>query len=176
MTAEPVENKIKSPEEAGVVSFRLSIVPAGSVDLMSQDVWKRKRSRRPDTAKVRCYLFQCKDLPAADEDGASDPLVSVFSSIPHDDKESRMLEQLVETQMIENNCDPMFYEVFEINLDFEKGENLPPLIFDVYDIDSALIGSPNRDYMGRAVIDLEKSSHKHITEATDSVDLKPNVP
>lgn len=73
-------------------------------------------------------------MPAADDDGASDPLVSIFTTI-HEDKKERMLESVVETQMIENNCDPMFYEVFELTLDKSKGEEIPPFIFDVYDID-----------------------------------------
>ena len=87
-----------------------------------------------------------------------------------------MKKEIKETQMIENNCDPMFYEVMELNIDFVKGEDLPPFIFDVYDIDATLIGEADRDYIGRAVINLEESSHKHINEDNDTVDLRPEVP
>lgn len=31
--------------------------------------------------KVRCYIFQCKELPAADSDGQSDPYVEVYNMI-----------------------------------------------------------------------------------------------
>ena len=175
MTTEPIEDKVKSPELAGVVSFRLSIVEAGTVDFKEQPLWNKKKQRRPESAKVRCYLFQCKDLPAADEDGASDPIVSVFNSV-HQDKEERMLKEIVETEMIENNCDPMFYELLELNIDYNKDEDLPPFIFDVYDIDAVLIGKPDRDYIGRAVINLHDAAFKHINEDTDTVDLKPEVP
>ena len=70
----------------------------------------------------------------------------------------------------------MFYEILELNIDFVKGEDLPPFIFDIYDIDPVLIGKPDRDYIGRAVIELNESSHKYITDETDTVDLKPEVP
>lgn len=138
-------------------------------------MWNKKKQRRPESAKVRCYLFQCKDLPAADEDGASDPKVAIFNSV-HQDKEDRMLKEMVETEMIENNCDPMFYELLELNIDFNKDEDLPPFIFDVYDIDATLIGKDDRDYLGRAVINLSEAAHKHINEDNDTVDLKPVVP
>jgi hypothetical protein len=54
--------------------------------------------------------------------------------------------------MIENNCDPMFYEAIEINMDYIEGEDYPPFIFDVYDIDKNFLTSDARDYIGRAVI------------------------
>ena len=85
MIAEPVGNQIKSPELAGVVSFRLSIVRADSgVHLPSQEKWSKKLLRRPSSAKIRCYLFQCRNLPAADDDGASDPIITIFSTIGSD--------------------------------------------------------------------------------------------
>ena len=80
---EPIEDEIDSPEQAGIVGFRLSIQksdPTAPV-LKDQPNWKKKKVRRPATKKVRCYLFQCKDLPAADDDGASDPLVVVYNTI-----------------------------------------------------------------------------------------------
>lgn len=95
MTAEPIEDKVKSPELAGVVGFRLSIVKADSgIDLKSQPNWKKALRRRPDSKKIRCYLFQCKDLPAADEDGASDPLVVVFNTVDEDSNTERMVSQV----------------------------------------------------------------------------------
>ena len=91
MTAEPIEHKVKSPELAGVVGFRLSIVRADSgVDLKSQKNWNKQLRRRPDSKKIRCYLFQCKDLPAADEDGASDPMVVVYNTVDEDNNTERM--------------------------------------------------------------------------------------
>jgi hypothetical protein len=36
---------------------------------------KRKTMLRLPVYKVRAYIFQCRDLPAADSDGTSDPAV-----------------------------------------------------------------------------------------------------
>ena len=75
--------------------------------------------------------------------------------------------QVTETQCVENNLDPMFYELIELNIDFNKGEDLPPFVFDVYDVDKALIGKDDRDYLGRAIVDLKDIAHSHIIENDD---------
>lgn len=46
-----------------------------------------------------------------------------------------MKKQVTETECVENNLDPMFYELLELKIDFTKGEDLPPFVFDVYDVD-----------------------------------------
>ena len=177
LNAEPIEDEVESPELAGVVGFRLSIVPADSgIELASQENWKKRLSRRPDSAKIRCYLFQCKDLPAADEDGASDPMVVIYNTVDQDSNEKRMLENVVKTEVIDNNLDPMFYELKELKIDFQKGEELPPFIFDVYDVDKKIIGSDDTDYLGRCIIDLKDAAHKYVNEETDTKDLRPEIP
>ena len=164
MITEPVENKIKSPELAGVVGFRLSIVRADSnvnlptqnrladsgVHLPTQYNWKKDLILRSGICKVRCYLFQCKNLPAADDDGASDPFITIFSNINLGDENTK--DQVKETAKIENNCDPMFYEVIDLKIDYYDVEEFPPFIFDVYDSDKAFMTKDTRDYLGRAVI------------------------
>ena len=87
-----------------------------------------------------------------------------------------MKSQVKETQKIDNNCDPMFYEILELAIDYFEGEDFPPFIFDVYDVDKAFMGKDTRDYLGRAVIQLKDSSYKTVDEMTDSEDLKPDVP
>lgn len=52
--------------------------------------WTKRLARRPDSAKIRCYLFQCRDLPAADDDGSSDPLVVVYNTVDQDANKDRM--------------------------------------------------------------------------------------
>ena len=92
-------------------------------------------------------------MPAADEDGASDPLVVAYSTIDEDAKnKDRMKANVVESDVVENNCDPMFYQLLELKIDYVKDEPLPPFIFDIYDIDKKIIGSDTRDYMGRCVV------------------------
>ena len=177
MTAEPIEDKIKSPELAGVIGFRLSIVKADSgIDLASQPNWKKPLRRRPDSKKIRCYLFQCKDLPAADEDGASDPMVVVYNTVDEDSNKERMKAQVCETECIEDNCDPMFYQLLELKIDYTRGEPLPPFIFDVYDVDKNIIKSDDRDYMGRCVINIEDVAKKYVCEkATEETNQGDNT-
>ena len=70
----------------------------------------------------------------------------------------------------------MYYELLELKIDYTRGEELPPFVFDVYDVDKALIGSDNTDYLGRCVVHLNETAHKKINADTDSADLKPEVP
>ena len=138
--------------------------------------WTKRIPRRPDSAKIRCYLFQCKDLPAADEDGASDPLVVCYSTIDEDSNKDKMKKSVVETDVVENNCDPMFYQLLEIKIDYFKGEPLPPFIFDIYDVDKKFIGEDDRDYIGRCVVHKHEAAYLNVTQEEDSVDLRPPIP
>lgn len=177
MIPEPVEDAIDSPEMAGIVGFRLTILRADNPCIIEKEAnWAKKLKRRPDSAKIRCYLFQCKGLPAADEDGSSDPKVVVFNTIDIDGNSDRMKAQIVETQTVEDNNDPMFYELLELKIDYMKGEELPPFVFDIYDVDECLIGKPDTDYLGRCIVKIDETSHMYIDEDTDSVDMKPLVP
>lgn len=215
MTSEPIEDKVKSPELAGVVGFRLSIIKVNKVYnffdevskrevsqkivLNTQPNWKKRLERRPVSMKIRCYLFQCKDLPAADEDGSSDPMVVVYNTVDEDSNKERMKKQVCKTDCIEDNCDPMFYQLLELKIDYTTGEPLPPFIFDVYDVDKNVVKSDSRDFLGRCVVDISDVAKKYVcekksTEETDqggdtarknpneihyeqdSVDLKPAIP
>lgn len=70
----------------------------------------------------------------------------------------------------------MFYELLELKLDFNDEKELPPFIFDVYDVDKTLIGKDDMDYIGRACITIKPEDLLTITEDEDSVNLKPLVP
>ena len=87
-----------------------------------------------------------------------------------------MLKQVAQSSTVEQNCDPMFYELIELKIDYTKGEDLPPFILDIYDVDKKMIGADELDYIGRCVVNLEDSAHKFITEDTDTVDLRPEIP
>lgn len=65
----------------------------------------------------------------------------------------------------------MFYELLELKLDFNDEKELPPFIFDVYDVDKTLIGDDDMDYIGRACITINPEDLKTITEDEDSVNL-----
>ena len=62
---------------AGLVGIKISLhdLQKGPIDWMQYDCWNTRIPRRPGNLKARAYIFQCRDLPAADEDGTSDPFL-----------------------------------------------------------------------------------------------------
>jgi len=89
-------------------------------------------------------------LPAADSNGTSDPFVKVWD----------MSEKQKKTQIIEDNNNPLYYEVLELEYevrDVNDLESYPPFIFDVYDHDDDLMDSSD-DYLARAIIEPEDCS------------------
>jgi len=50
----------------------------GKIDYSKYDAWKKPPLKRLKIKKVRAYIFQCRDLPAADEDGQSDPYIKIW--------------------------------------------------------------------------------------------------
>lgn len=75
---------MKQPHKAGLVGIRLSVhdvTQFGPIDWASyKDTWGKRLPRRPGNLKVRAYIFQCRDLPAADSDGTSDPFLELIDS------------------------------------------------------------------------------------------------
>ena len=74
-----------------------------------------------------------------------------------------MKAHVKKSETVENNCDPMFYELLELKIDYVKGEPLPPFIFDVYDVDKKIIGSDTWDFMGRCVVQPDECAFKTIS-------------
>ena len=112
---------------------------------MKEPEWKKKLPRRPKLRNIRCFVYQCKELPAADEDGTSDPRLQIWDTA---DKP----EQIKKTKCIEDTCDPMYYECLELNIEGDALDTLPPFVIDVYDVDEALIGEDTQDFMGRCLV------------------------
>ena len=165
---------IKTPDRAGVLGFRVSIVREDSgIDLKKELPWKKKIKKRPDSSKVRCYVFQCKDLPAADDDGAADPMVLAYSSI----EAKNEVEKEAKTVVMEKNCDPMFYEILELTIDAMPGEKFPPFIIDIYDQDKNTFSANTFDFMGRSLFFEDECSMAVIDEGEDNEEgFKPPDP
>jgi len=73
--------KVTEAHKAGVISLKLSIhnkSKNGPIDFSKFEAWKKPPPKRLNVFKVRCYLFQCRDLPAADDDGQSDPFITIW--------------------------------------------------------------------------------------------------
>ena len=64
-----------------MISFRLAIHDINrNGEINFTDTWKKPPKKRCDPVKIRCYIYQCRDLPAADSNGTSDPFVKVFDT------------------------------------------------------------------------------------------------
>ena len=80
----------------------------GTVNFKEQPAWKKDPPRRVAAYTLRCFIFQCRDLPAADSDASSDPFIKIFNCTGDD----------VRTGIIEDNVNPIFMECKEVGLDF----------------------------------------------------------
>lgn len=61
----------------------------------------------------------------------------------------------VRTATIEDNNNPIFYQALEIYYDFDKLENAPPIVLNLWDEDSNPL-DPD-DYLGRCVVYLHQT-------------------
>ena len=83
LTADLAKGKVAKNYEAGLISIKMSILhksKVGVVDYKRADsVWKKAPPKRLKSWKIRCFIFQCKDIPSADSDGTSDPYISLWN-------------------------------------------------------------------------------------------------
>lgn len=168
-TPDPVLKEIQSPELAGLCSFRLSIAKGtkDTIKFGNQPEWNKK-FRRPDTNLIRAYIYQARDLPAADEDGSSDPLIRIFDHWSKTDSRTKPRE----TKYIDNTLFPMYYECIELNIE-GKPEDLPPFVVDVYDVDTHLLKSDEKQFMCRSIINLQDAAVKIINNDSDDIGKPP---
>jgi Ca2+-dependent lipid-binding protein len=92
-------------------------------------------------SKVRVSIYQCESLPPADSNGTSDPYIEVWT--PND--------KSIRTKTQDDTNNPIFYEVKEIDFEYESLETAPPIILRIYDTDAELFDSTD-DFIGQAVI------------------------
>ena len=123
-----VHNEVKEPHKAGLVGMRLAVhdvTKFGTIDWNSyKETWGKRLPRRPGNLKVRAYIFQCRDLPAADSDGTSDPFLQLTDSyVPQ------------RTETVNDNLNPIYYEAKDLMYEANSIEELPPFIIDCYDED-----------------------------------------
>ena len=75
-------------------------------------------------ARLLFNLFQCRDLPAADSDGQSDPYVEVYCN-----------GTTVSSRVIDNTLNPMWYTVIPITIEIVSPADFPPIVVYVKDKD-----------------------------------------
>lgn len=133
------------------------ITSNGMINWKDSPAWAGKIQRRPPNMKVRVFCWQCRDLPAADENGSSDPFIKICDS-----------EKEHETDVIWDNLNPLFYQGLEVVYEANSEKELPPIVVEVFDKDETLVGKDDEEFISRAVIDLHKVNH-----ATDDTILQP---
>ena len=82
---------------------------------------------------IRAYIYQCRDLPASDENGATDPYVTIWDLT--EEKHPK------KTKTIEDNLNPLYYECLQLEYevrDINDKDSYPPFIIDVWDKDDDL--------------------------------------
>jgi Ca2+-dependent lipid-binding protein len=98
--------------------------------------------------KVRCYIFSCKDIPSADDDGQSDCYIKCFNQDGDD----------VRTVIVNDSLNPIFYECKEFMIEFDTLDDAPPIILNLWDENEG-IGAKD-SYLGRALITLKETNAK----------------
>ena len=93
--------------------------------------------------KVRVYIFSCKDIPAADDDGQSDCYVSCWNQDGED----------IKTVIVSDSLNPIFYECKEFIIEFDSIETSPPIILNLWDSNGGIFDGGDV-YLGRALINL----------------------
>ena len=156
-------NEVKEPHKAGLVGLKISIrdvTQEGGVvlDWKANPVWGKRMPRRPGNKKVRAYVFQCRDIPAADSDGTSDPFLEfIDSDVPQ------------RTTVVNDNLNPIYYQAIELMYEANCIEELPPFIIDCYDEDQTLVGKNDADYLARATIYYKDAVEKNAVSYEDAV-------
>lgn len=152
---------MKEPHKAGLVGLKISIrdvTHSGAADWASNPVWGKRMPRRPGNKKVRAYIFQCRDLPAADSDGTSDPFMEFIDS----DSPQR-------TMVINDNLNPIFYQAIDLMYEANNIDELPPFIIDCYDEDETLVGKNDADFLARATIYYKDALEANAISEEDTV-------
>ena len=146
--------KVADAHKAGIISFRLAINDRSKIKTINYEdyaAWKTPLKNRPAKVyKARIYIYQCRDLPSADDDGQSDPYIKVWDQL-----------DATKTKCIEDNNNPIFYEGLDIQvIEAESFESIPPFVLDVYDRDPL----SQDDFIGRCIVPVSEAAYSEQEE------------
>eukprot|EP01051_Picozoa_sp_SAG22_P002057 SAG22_NODE_87_length_21437_cov_14.162480_14_plen_930_part_00 len=128
---------------------------SGKVKTLADDHVIRAEMRPPQTEgwELRLHIYQCKDLPAADDDGTSDPYLKVT-----------VAGQTQFTRVVPDTCYPRFYQTLTFRNLQLPDENYvrmglaPRIVLQVYDSDQTWYSKKETenadDFLGRATVPL----------------------
>lgn len=133
-------NEVKNDWEVAFVKVQIYIGPFRQGEI--EEFWKKDPEKiEGDKMTLACNIFQCRSLPPSDASGLADPYVVIYHDgrIVSTDKKAK-----------EQTLNPIWYEVYTMDLDFVGFDKSSPLIVYVMDYDT--VGSD--DMMGMCIIDL----------------------
>ena len=164
--------EVENDYEAGLLQVKIAISSRkqnGAVDFKKEhEAWKKNPPRRLMSKKIRCFIFQCRDIPSADADGASDAYISVWNQ-EGDTKKNK-------TRTIEDSLNPIYFETKELLYDMADLDNAPPIVLNIWDSDADSLMDGD-DYLGRAVVYLDEASSNLNTDMVGDEDtLNNSVP
>lgn len=124
--------------------------------------WAKAQAKRLHAVKIRAYVIQCRNLPAADAGGSCDPFIHSWDIDSDGDmlKDKHATEQRKRktcTSVIEDTLNPIYQEVLELNYEVEnikEKDTWPPFILDIYDQDMDFM-TTSTDFIGRCVVEPE---------------------
>jgi hypothetical protein len=139
--------KVKEAYKAGLVQVKIAVNSLKNNPLVNWSqypTWALPPPPRFSTYRLRCFIFQCKDLPNADEDSQTDCYVEVWNPLNNEAK----------TEVVADNLNPIFYQAIDVTMEFDSIQTAPPIVFRLWDRDESLLdklGGPkydDDDYLG----------------------------
>lgn len=131
-----------------MISFRLSIsnqAQKGDIEWDYIPSWSHNLPEDATLHYLRAHIYQCKELPSADDNGTSDPYIEVWSPTDYQHK----------TWTIHDNNNPIYFQTVEVPYYTIDRDYAPPFILNIFDEDSNIFDSD--DFQGRAVIKMDQA-------------------
>lgn len=156
---DPSIGRAGAPQDAGLLQIKMSIVDCQRnppISWQAYPAWKEKPPKRLTPKVLRCYIFQCRDLPSADSDGSTDPYILIRNAENED----------IRTEKLKDTLNPIFFQTLDVRTQYYKKESGPPIVLDLYDSDMGLLDSTD-DFLGRAVIQLADASVVDLSAGSD---------
>lgn len=98
-----------------------------------------------NVTNIRIFVFQARDLPAADDNGLTDCYIKVWNF------EGKPLQ----TEVVSETLNPIFYQAFDFAHQYQTFDEAPPIILNVWDKKPALECDK---FLGRCLIYLDKAA------------------
>lgn len=158
-----------------MIQIKMSIhdrVASGGSAINFKDfaAWKKAPPRRLGSKKIRCFIFQCRNIPSADSDGSSDSYITVWNPEGGGKNKEHYM-----TPVIEDSLNPIYLHTIEMLYDMADLETAPPIVFNIWDRDEDILDSTD-DYLGRAVIYLNEASSNLSEHGSEDDIYVNNIP